>query len=343
MKFIHATAVLALIFGSWNVHADEPRRDFDFWIGEWDVQNRDLQEDGSWKDATRTRARITPVLEGNALLEEWAGPYGSGFMNGFSLRSWDAEAEHWTIVLFWTMDGNARFGRMNGSFRHGRGEFIAGNESGRRTRYTFSDALENTVRWDSATSQDFGVHWKTDWIMEFSRTRAASEIDADRLFAHPWNEGEVSPHEEARQLDWLLGEWRGTYESNGDEPQEARLRSCLLNKDCLVLELLEVRPKGSKGDVDWTEERLAVRGYSAPAQSWEAIALTREDPIIRSYRGEFDESKRTVTFTDSRAKDNPSHHTLVHADGDGLVLRLTDTDGQISSADLVRVDDSKSR
>ena len=33
------------------------------------MQNRDLQPDGSWKDIDVTRARITPVCSGNAILD----------------------------------------------------------------------------------------------------------------------------------------------------------------------------------------------------------------------------------------------------------------------------------
>ena len=57
-----------------------------------------------------------------------------------------------------------------------------------------------------------GVTWKTDWIMEFTRTRAASEVTQDELFATDWNAGALSPRQEARGLDWLLGSWTGTQE-----------------------------------------------------------------------------------------------------------------------------------
>lgn len=244
---------------------DDPRRQFDFWIGEWSVQNRDLQPDGSWKDGDVTRARITPVAGGNAILEEWAGPLRGAFMNGFSLRAWNPGLERWEIVLFWTVDGSSSFGRMAGSFRHGRGEFIAPVAGPGRTRYTFSDALADSVRWDSATTKDSGVSWRTDWIMEFSRTRAASEASEDELFATDWTEGALSPHPAARRLDWMLGTWTGTVVCEEHGQHEARLRSKLMNKDALVVDLLETRLSAS----DPWSGRLCVRGLDARKGSWE--------------------------------------------------------------------------
>ena len=90
--------------------SDDPHRQFDFWVGEWSVQNRHMGADGSWSEGDVTRARITPVCGGKAVLEEWAGPFRGTFMNGFSLRAWDEREGRWTLLLNWTTDGNGSFG-----------------------------------------------------------------------------------------------------------------------------------------------------------------------------------------------------------------------------------------
>ena len=46
-------------------------REFDFWMGEWDVNLRIRQDDGSWLDAKRAKAHIFRVLDGKAILELW--------------------------------------------------------------------------------------------------------------------------------------------------------------------------------------------------------------------------------------------------------------------------------
>lgn len=256
----------------------EPARQFDFWIGEWSIQNRFLQDDGSWVEADVTRARITPVCGGNAILEEWAGPFRGTFMNGFSLRSWNAGEERWDLLLNWSTDGSGGFGTLTGAFRHGRGEFFTPSNGQSRTRYTFSDALPQTVRWDSATSLDAGVTWKTDWIMEFSRTRGAAEVTQEVLFDEDWNAGSLAQAAEARALDGLTGTWSGVRTLDGGTEQEARLRARLLNKDCLVLDVLEWR---SAGDSAWSE-RLCVRGWVPRAQRWESWSLRTSDAVLRS-------------------------------------------------------------
>ena len=252
------------------------------------MQNRHLQPDGTWQNGTETRARIVPVCDGKAVLEEWAGPFSGTFMNGFSLRSYDPATRQWVILLFWTTDGNAGFGRMRGAFRHGRGEFLSsplGAGASSITRYTFSDGLADSVRWDQARTQDGGQTWRTDWIMEFRRTRPAAEVTQDVLFGEDWNAGTLSPHASARRLDWLVGRWEGTQtDATTGETREARLSSRLLDKDCLVLDVLETRRADEE---DW-HHRVAIRGFVAQRGAWESWTLSEDDPVLRQSLGQPD-------------------------------------------------------
>ena len=120
---------------------EDPAHQFDFWIGEWSVNNRYLQNNGSWLDGGQARARIVPVLGGAAIMEEWSSLNG-GSPYGFSLRAYDPEREDWNLLLNWP-GADASFGTMRGKFRHGRGEFMAG-QSPNLTRFSFSDALPDT-------------------------------------------------------------------------------------------------------------------------------------------------------------------------------------------------------
>jgi len=271
-----ATTLLATLALALAAQDNSPHRQFDFWVDEWSVQNRHINADGTWRDGDVTRARIVPVCGDRAILEEWAGPFRGGFMNGFSLRAYDPAQERWALVLFWTTDGNSSFGQLFGRFRHGRGEFFSG-AGANLTRYSFSDGLPGSVRWDSATTTDAGIAWKTSWIMEFSRTRPAAEVTQDVLFAEAWTEGQLSPHAAARALDWMFGTWTGTQTNAAGTELEARLRCKPLDKDCLVLDLLETR---AAGEADWNE-RLSVRGLNARTGAWESWSLTEEDTVLR--------------------------------------------------------------
>ncbi|MDF1838585.1 MAG: hypothetical protein P1V35_12015 [Planctomycetota bacterium] len=274
-------ASLALFVLGALAQAPDPASQFDFWIGEWSVQNRHIQEDNSWREGDVTRARITPVCGGTALLEEWAGPLHGNFMNGFSLRSFDPIQDQWTILLFWTVDGDGAFGRMRGGFRHGRGEFHSSTKGAERTRYSFSDTLPQSVRWDEAYTKDGGRTWFTDWIMEFRRTKPRAETTEDQFFAEAWTSGKASKHGQARNLDWMLGQWSGQQTDAAGVASEARLRCKLINKDCLLVDLLETR---TASDQAWNS-RLAVRGYESRRQSWATWSVTDEDPILRGARG----------------------------------------------------------
>lgn len=277
----------------------DPARDFDFWVGAWQVQNRHIQPDGTWVDGTQTRARITPVLDGAALLEQWAGPFNGTFMNGFSLRSYAPEDGQWTILLFWTTDGNASFGTMKGSFRHGRGLFGSNWTDAAGTpqalRYTFSDALANSVRWDSARSSDGGVSWKTDWIMEFSRTASASQTQEAQLFTQPWNAGALSPHVEARALDWMRGSWEGEERREGVEPRRAKLDATLMDKDCLLFTSVGTWNPNKE---DWDKE-VTVGGYVSANQRWEQWGASEVDPKLRGSVGA--ETENGFVFTRTSA------------------------------------------
>lgn len=88
---MRAVAALAVAVVASAAAAQPPRdcasaehRQFDFWIGEWDVQ------DGSGKTAGHNR--ITSIHGGCALREEWRG--ASGF-TGSSLNVYDRERRRW--------------------------------------------------------------------------------------------------------------------------------------------------------------------------------------------------------------------------------------------------------
>ena len=65
-------------------------REFDFWIGEWSVVNRDPTPNGGFEDRGTADARVRPILGGKALLEEWDGKTGKyADVFGISLRCFD--------------------------------------------------------------------------------------------------------------------------------------------------------------------------------------------------------------------------------------------------------------
>jgi hypothetical protein len=126
-------------------------RQFDFWIGEWDV----TLPNGSRAGTNRIRA----INGGCALQEEWTGARGS---TGTSLNAFDASTSRWhqTWVgsdgLVLLLDGGVRNGAMELS-----GITTGPNDTRtlHRVRWTPLGGAQATVRqlWESST--DDGKTW----------------------------------------------------------------------------------------------------------------------------------------------------------------------------------------
>ena len=93
---------------------DDPHRQFDFWLGEWDVQNKRVRRNGEWNDTGTARALIQPVLDGGAVLEQWNGTLDGEPLIGFSLRALDPATHGWDIWLNWHTGKPGRFSHGQG-------------------------------------------------------------------------------------------------------------------------------------------------------------------------------------------------------------------------------------
>lgn len=153
--------------------AKKQYREFDFWIGAWDVNLRVQQEDASWEDQIKSEAHIYPILDGKAILELWNETSRDQGIKGFSLRYFREDIDQWELWLNWPGPNRSGTSSLTGEFRHGRGEFFSTNMINDSTellsRYTFCDITKNSLRWDDAYSRDGGKTWSNQWIMEFSR------------------------------------------------------------------------------------------------------------------------------------------------------------------------------
>ena len=104
---------------AYSAFSPDPARRFDFWVGEWDVNLRMLQADGSFRDTVTAQASIYSILDGKAVLELW----DSAPIKGFSLRYYDPDEEGWVLWLDWPQPNRSGLSNLTGNFRHGRGEF----------------------------------------------------------------------------------------------------------------------------------------------------------------------------------------------------------------------------
>ena len=150
-------------------------RDFDFWMGSWDVSCRRLQkrlaECDEWDDFTAT-ARAWPLLNGLGNVDEFHTDYKDGFA-GMSLRLFEPASRTWSIYWADSRYSGPLEPPVVGAFSDGVGVFEcddAFNGKPIRVRYTWSRVTTGSPRWEQAFSTDGGVTWETNWINDFTRT-----------------------------------------------------------------------------------------------------------------------------------------------------------------------------
>jgi len=148
---LFAPLVIALLQGNPAAAAScasAEHRQFDFWIGEWEVTSPDGKVAG--------HNRITKILGGCALREEWTGASGN---QGTSLNAWDPEAHAWRQT--WVDQGGMVL-LLKGGIDGGKMVMVSGDAASRQ-RITWTPMDNGRVRqlWDS--SADGGRTWKTEF------------------------------------------------------------------------------------------------------------------------------------------------------------------------------------
>jgi len=125
-----------------------PHRQFDFWLGDWDVTDA--------KGKAAGRNRIVALHDGCVLQENWSG---TGGFTGTSLNAYDADRKTWHQT--W-VDNNGGVLQLDGRYADGR-MMLAGEslDEGRRVmqRITWERLPDGRVRqlWES--SKDGGTTW----------------------------------------------------------------------------------------------------------------------------------------------------------------------------------------
>ncbi len=157
------------------VHTRDGQHDFDFLFARWHIRNRYLQQRlcgcDTWYefDAQYT---AQPLWDGKANLDQFIADSPMGRIEGSTLRLYDVQSGLWN--LYWATAKNGLVSTPNtGAFQDdGTGDFFS-NETfeGKPivSRYRWTKNYGDGCRWEQAFSQDGGVTWETNWIMEFTR------------------------------------------------------------------------------------------------------------------------------------------------------------------------------
>ena len=153
-------------------------RDFDFFMGSWNVHNRRLRKrlaDSDEWDEFEATSVARPLLDGLGNEDEFRTDHDGGFI-GMSFRFFDPVEKRWSIYwadsrrtgvldppVFGTFDGDVGVFEGEDTFA---GEPIL-------VRFYWSGVTTPTPRWEQSFSDDGGASWEPNWVMEFTPARDA--------------------------------------------------------------------------------------------------------------------------------------------------------------------------
>ena len=131
-------------------------RQFDFWLGQWEVTNPAGKLAG--------RSRIESLLDGCVLLENWDSPSG---VSGKSFNIFNATTGHWE--QFWVDNSGSRL-HLRGGMHEGSMVLEGAQDKPdaatgivQRERITWTPHADGSVRQHWEASTDDGKTWKTSF------------------------------------------------------------------------------------------------------------------------------------------------------------------------------------
>ncbi len=145
-------------------------RQFDFWLGEWDLVSRFKQGDGTWTEEKATDS-VRAVLGGCALYQEWQGTVAGQAVHGISLTSYAPDQRQWQQA--WSDDSGPTLyvftGGMEGDRMVLSRQVAVGGKPAVR-RQVFSNIQPDGFDWVYEQSADGGA-WTPMWTIRYTRKR----------------------------------------------------------------------------------------------------------------------------------------------------------------------------
>lgn len=317
-------------------------RQFDFWIGSWDVSNSNRKpaapDDTTHYPTGPATDLVHSVLDGCAIVEHWNGYLSFGHVLGFSVRAWDPGKGKWVLVLDWPAARGASFGVLEGTFQNGVGSFYndVTTPDGRsfRVRYRFSKITPTSLQWDGARSTDGGQTWEAPfWIMRFTRRDPVTDRALLGVASRTVAKRCADPR--ARAFDFLVGDWAGKETpADGGEARDVEVHAWSILEGCAVMDEVTTGAGGAE------TKRFRVRSYLPGEERWVEYSLDRGRPGFVRWEGPADgTADRVLTSADGA----PATRVSWTPDGPDAYARETavSTDGgatwtPVSRAELHR-------
>jgi hypothetical protein len=158
-----------------GAEATDSVRDFDFFLGRWQVRHRRLKErlvgSDDWEEYEGT-TDCQAILGGIANFNDSIVHRSGGTYRSLGLRAFDAKTKVWTD---WSLDGrNPTQIAVDGvgQFANGVGTFFADDTfAGKpiRVRGIFKPLTASSAQWEQAFSSNGGRTWETNYVMHYTR------------------------------------------------------------------------------------------------------------------------------------------------------------------------------
>ena len=276
-----AAALFALSAGaeppqSWNTVLDtqirppwqESRhREFDFWIGEWQMQWRRQQPGAFYHDrsGTWTRQRVFPALGGKALIETaWdRDAPETPSQRGMSIRYYNETTQRWVMAQSWPGPNGGSTGfidQLTGSFYLGRHSLYsvvqrpqANDElETEHRRYEFSDIQpKKSFRWQGANTADEGATWYTWYQVDAHYLRPLDALARADAALPGMHRKQLCTDTPQRRLDGLAGSWSNELDDARGDAAAVRFTAGEILDGCGTLAVLDIEDR----------KRLMTFGY----------------------------------------------------------------------------------
>ena len=171
MRIFACIALAALACGSAlaqqpSYGCDSPEsKQLDFWVGDWDLSYT------AQGNVVKSRNRVTKILGGCVIHEEFTGPPGSQLI-GRSYSTFDRANKQWKQT--W-VDNTATYLDFNGGIIEGRMTFwreVQKDGKRFRQRMVFDKVCNDSLKWLWQRSDDDGKAWTTLWEIDYRRVKS---------------------------------------------------------------------------------------------------------------------------------------------------------------------------
>jgi hypothetical protein len=170
-QFLFTVVILAAtqsIFAQRSPCSSSEFRQFDFWIGEWEVFGKNGGKAGD--------SKISLILDSCIILEEWtsANPAQGFRYAGKSFNTWNRAQGQWQQT--WVDNTGNTTAFTHGKFENKKIVFMTDAFSFSKDtvavrRLTFFDLGRDKVRQFGEITKDKGISWTTEYDLEYRRKK----------------------------------------------------------------------------------------------------------------------------------------------------------------------------